>query len=408
MTAPETPGPIAAEDRILDLDILRGMALFGILAANMRGFSAPLDIYFDIVRWFHSRPDVIAQLFIDIFIQRKFVTLFSFMFGMGFAVQLTRAEAKGVPFLSFYPRRLAVLALFGILHGMLIWSGDILLTYALTGAVLLLFRKTPTKALLYPAAGIASGFFVFITGQALWRLWSHWTPPKPEEEITVQKIAAIVQIYADGSFAAMMRQNWVEWVRELRSQAFVVYALILFLLGYWVVRQGILENLKDWVPKFKKVAALCLPLGVALNAAQAILPHFYHSPRPIGIAWTQNMLDFYSGPILSAGYAAGLAVLLQNPSWRTRLTIFAAVGRMALTNYLFESIFCVTFFRLTHLYGVWGPLWDLLPTVVLFYFQLQASNWWLQRYRMGPMEWIWRGLTYGRFPALPRHVPQVV
>src|SRR5256885_15497927 len=86
-------GPITSLERILELDILRGMALFGILAANMRGFSAPVDIYFDIGRWFHSAADVWTQVFIDTFIQRKFVTLFSFMFGMGFAVQLMRAQS---------------------------------------------------------------------------------------------------------------------------------------------------------------------------------------------------------------------------------------------------------------------------------------------------------------------------
>ena len=139
----------AAAERILYIDILRGMALFGILAANMRGFDAPADVYGNIKVLFHGRADMIAQGFIDIFIQGKFVTLFSFLFGLGFAVQLTRAEARGAKFMSFYPRRLAALALFGLIHGLLIWWGDILFTYALAGTLLLLFRKRAQKTLLW-------------------------------------------------------------------------------------------------------------------------------------------------------------------------------------------------------------------------------------------------------------------
>src|SRR5580700_9279850 len=142
MTQESQPaGPVTAAERILYIDILRGMALFGILAANMRGFNAPLDLYGNIRPLFHGRADLIAQGFIDIFIQGKFVTLFSFLFGLGFAVQLSRAEERGVKFLSFYPRRLGGLALFGLIHGILIWWGDILLSYALAGTLLLFFRN---------------------------------------------------------------------------------------------------------------------------------------------------------------------------------------------------------------------------------------------------------------------------
>ncbi len=140
-----------------------------------------------------------------------------------------------------------------------------------------------------------------------------------------------------------------------------------------------------------KVAMVCLPLGIALNIGAVLIP--------LG-GWVQGMLDTYAAPVLSAGYAAALMVSLQQAAWRRRLMPFAAVGRMALTNYLAQSVVCVAFFRLTHLYGVWGPAWDLLPTVVLFGIQVWFSNWWLGRYRFGPMEWLWRGLTYGALPRL--------
>jgi uncharacterized protein len=130
-------GPVTLSERILFIDVLRGLALFGILTANMRAFNAPVDAYMHIGVLFHGRADVIAEGVVDAVFQGKFISIFSFLFGLGFAMQMSRAEARGVGFLSFYPRRLAALALFGIIHGMLIWSGDILFTYALSGTVLL-------------------------------------------------------------------------------------------------------------------------------------------------------------------------------------------------------------------------------------------------------------------------------
>src|ERR1700682_3208680 len=147
-------GPIHLSERIIFIDVLRGMALFGILAANMRGFFAPLDCYQFIGVLYHSRADVLAQGFIDAFIQGKFITIFSFLFGLGFAVQMSRAEAKGVRFMGFYPRRLLALALFGLTQGLLIWAGDVLLTYAFSGAILLLFRNRQQKTLLWWAGGL--------------------------------------------------------------------------------------------------------------------------------------------------------------------------------------------------------------------------------------------------------------
>src|SRR6516164_11299299 len=149
-------GPISLSERILFIDVLRGMALFGILAANMRGFFAPMDAYMHTGVLYHSRADLVTQAFIDIFVQGKFISIFSFLFGMGFAIQMSRAEARGARFMGFYPRRLLALALFGLIHGILIWAGDILLTYALAGAILLLFRKRKQKTLLWWAGSLIS------------------------------------------------------------------------------------------------------------------------------------------------------------------------------------------------------------------------------------------------------------
>lgn len=395
-------GPVSLSERILCIDILRGMALFGILAANMRAFFAPLDAYGNIQALFHSRADILAQAFIDIFIQGKFISIFSFLFGMGFAIQMSRAEARGVRFLSFYPRRLLALALFGLIHGLLIWAGDILLTYAFSGAILLLFRKRQQETLLWWAGSlfalpiVVSSVFL---GLYFSRFHRPWMDPKPPD---VAKYYSVINIYAHGTVRQILAQNWVEWKDALPLLLFSIYATGLFLLGMWVWRAGIVQHLEDYRPILKKVCIWCIPIGLIINlyvaTVFAIVPRGKVSPW----AWFAQVLWLPGSHILSAGYVSGLALIFFNAHRRRWLMPFAAVGRMALTDYLMQSVACTLFFYhyTTGLFGKIGPAWGLVPTVLLYSAQVVFSNWWLQRYRFGPMEWLWRGMTYGKFPAM--------
>ncbi|HWY08375.1 MAG TPA: DUF418 domain-containing protein [Candidatus Acidoferrales bacterium] len=395
-------GPVSLSEHIVFIDVLRGMALFGILAANMRAFFAPLDCYDHIGVLFHGRADVLAQIFIDGFIQGKFITIFSFLFGMGFAIQMSRAEARGARFMGFYPRRLLALALFGLIHGMLIWAGDVLLTYALSGAILLMFRNRQQKTLLWWAGSLFAVPIVvatFFLGLYYTRFRPAWMTPKPED---VQKIYAVVQIYAHGTVRQILAQNWVEWKRELPTSLFAIYAAALFLLGMWVWRAGIVQRLDEYRPVLKRVCSWCLPVGLIISlyvaVMKAILPPGVVSVR----GWSAAVLWLPGSHILAAGYASGLALLYLDEKKRRYLLPFAAVGRTALTNYLMQSVICTLFFYhyTTGLYGRIGPAIGLIPTVVLYSAQVVVSNWWLQRYRFGPMEWLWRGMTYGKFPSM--------
>jgi hypothetical protein len=200
------------------------MALFGILAANMRGFNAPSLVYGNIKPLFHGTADMIAQGFIDIFIQGKFVTLFSFLFGLGFAVQLSRAEARGARFLSFYPRRLAALALFGLIHGLLIWWGDILLSYALGGALLLLFRKKSNKFALWWAGILFSVPVLTMTGFYIAALFGHTPKGMAYKPPDMVKIHSVIDIYAHGTVVERLHENLVVWKEELPAVGFGGYA----------------------------------------------------------------------------------------------------------------------------------------------------------------------------------------
>jgi uncharacterized protein len=400
-------GPVSLSERILFIDVLRGMALFGILAANMRAFFAPLDAYGEIGVLFHSRADVLAQVFINAFIQGKFISIFSFLFGMGFAIQMSRAEARGVRFLGFYPRRLLALALFGLIHGLLIWAGDILLTYALSGAILLLFRNRQQKTLLWWAGGLfALPIVASTTFLALYfsRFRRPWMVPKPPD---VQKLYTVINIYAHGTVRQILAQNWVEWKQQLPTEFFAIYATGLFLLGMWVWRAGIVQRLAEYKSVLKRVCAWCISVGLIINGYVAIVTAVVPPGHVSLWAWFAGVLWLPGSHILAAGYASGLALIFLHEDWRRFLLPFAAVGRMALTDYLMQSALCTLFFYhyTTGLYGRIGPAMGLVPTVILYSAQVVFSNWWLQRYRFGPMEWLWRGMTYGKFPSMTKDEP---
>ncbi|HTA66819.1 MAG TPA: DUF418 domain-containing protein [Bryobacteraceae bacterium] len=399
--------PVSLSERILFIDVLRGMALFGILAANMRAFFAPLDTYGNIGVLYPGRADVLAQAFIDVFIQGKFISIFSFLFGMGFAIQMSRAEARGVRFLGFYPRRLLALALFGLIHGILIWAGDILLTYAFSGAILLLFRQRQQKTLLWWAGGLFT--LPIIIGTTILTLYftrfrQPWMQPKPPD---MKKLHEVIAIYAHGTVRQILVQNWLEWKDELPLTLFAIYAVALFLLGMWVWRAGIVQRLDEYRPVLKRVCAWCIPVGLILNIYVAVVKVVV-PPGTVSLwGWSAGLLSLSGAHILSAGYISGLALIFLHQDWRRLLLPFAAVGRMALTDYLMQSVLCTLFFYhyTTGLYGRIGPAIGLAPTVILYGAQVVFSNWWLKRYRFGPMEWLWRGLTYGKFPSMRKEEP---
>jgi uncharacterized protein len=322
-------------------------------------------------------------------------------------MQMSRAEARGVRFLGFYPRRLLALALFGLIHGLLIWAGDILLTYALSGAILLLFRKRQQKTLLWWAGGlfslpiVISSIFLAIYFS---RFRRPWMVPKPTD---LKKMYGIINIYAHGTVRQIMAQNWVEWKQQLPFELFAIYATALFLLGMWVWRAGIVQRLDEYRPVLQRVCAWCFPIGLTINIYTAGMKIFIPPDKVSVWNWSAGVLFLPGSHILSAGYVSGLALLFMHEDWRRRLLPFAAVGRMALTDYLMQSVVCTLFFYryTTGFYGRVGPALGLVPTFVLYGAQVVFSNWWLNRYRFGPMEWLWRGMTYGKFPSMHKEEP---
>jgi uncharacterized protein len=231
-----------------------------------------------------------------------------------------------------------------------------------------------------------------------------WMQPKPPD---MKKLHEVIAIYAHGTVRQILVQNWLEWKDELPLTLFAIYAVALFLLGMWVWRAGIVQRLDEYRPVLKRVCAWCIPVGLILNIYVAVVKVVV-PPGTVSLwGWSAGLLSLSGAHILSAGYISGLALIFLHQDWRRLLLPFAAVGRMALTDYLMQSVLCTLFFYhyTTGLYGRIGPAIGLAPTVILYGAQVVFSNWWLKRYRFGPMEWLWRGLTYGKFPSMRKEEP---
>ncbi len=401
--APVAMAPVQGGERIAFIDVLRGMALFGILTANMRGHNAPAAVYGSNALLFPDFANRLTQALLDVFVSGKFITLFACLFGLGFAVQMSRAEARGVSATSFYPRRLLVLAAFGVLHGALVWWGDILLVYAVMGAILMAFRERSLLTVQKWMAGVWLGLLILLLSAVVFVSVAKPEPPTTNPHRALGELQRVIAVYQSGWPPAIVAENFAAWQRYVLKDLSVLTYLPIFLFGLWVWRRGYVQNLAAHRALLARVCSLTLPLGLLLNALSEHADLWFLARSPRDPVWLPaTVADLYGTPILSLGYATGIALLLLTPTWERRLRPFAAVGRMALTNYLMQSVLCLLLFAGSGLYGRVGPLWGLVPTVLLYAAQVVFSNWWLARYRFGPMEYLWRSLTYGTLGPMRR------
>jgi uncharacterized protein len=393
---PEPLRPVSTFERLATIDILRGLALFGILAANIRGFSGPPVAYFNAQAFWPALHDQIAQTFIATFVQGKFITIFAFLFGVGFAMQFDRAVARSGKFGWTWARRQFVLLLFGLTHGLLIWFGDILLDYAIAGFFLLLFRKRRNKTLAVWAL-ICLLVMPLLATSAFVAMRLGVKIPRPPRQTA--EIAKAADVYENGTWLEVQSYRAKDAVRYNWAFFPVLFWNIqgLFLLGMLAWRKGFFRPSPESLPRYRTVMKWALFVGVTGNVAMAVIIRIL-GPSPSPTTWlgfATVPLRVIAVPALSLGYMCVVILLCHDPAWRARLRRFGAVGRTALTNYLLQSVLGTLIFYGYGLgfFGI-GPLGLLPLTVVIFTAQLFASAWWLERYRYGPVEWLWRRLTY--------------
>jgi uncharacterized protein len=410
--APVQPAPltpVAAGERILTLDVLRGIALFGVLAANIWvWFSGVIFRFPDYnAEVWSGSADGLAFLFIAFFISGKAITTFSLLFGLGFAIQMMRAEARGRSVVGHHARRLAVLLLFGAVHAVFLWYGDILATYALLGFGLLLFRRRSERTLLVWAAvllvvvPLAMGSIPVIMAAV-----NPGAGPEPATRLAemAERNALMLSLFSSGDPAQIVRGNLLmlqQWYVSPKA-LFMLTLLGIFLLGLYAGRRRIFEDPGAHRPLLRRLVVYGFAFGVAgttvMLALRSVPPEqaFELSWMPLAMA-AANALGTVP---FALGYIAAAILLLERAAWRARLMLFAPVGRMALTNYLAQSVICLSIYYAGGLIGRVGPLFGLVLALVIFPVQMAWSTWWLARYRFGPMEWLWRSLTYGRLQPM--------
>lgn len=402
--------PVAASERIALLDVLRGVALLGIFLMNIEFFSRSLlDLSTGIspglpaLSW-------LADAFVYTFVRGKFWTLFSLLFGMGFAVMLARAQAAGRPFTGVYLRRTLGLLLIGLAHGLFLWAGDILFSYAITAfALLLFFRNTPLSRLWKWGVALYGGMVLLMLLAAAGMAAMAGDPQAsadPAAAAAFESIrAAEVAAYSSGTYAEANGARLVYFLHHLGSIALLVPMVLgMFLVGAWLVRSGAMADPASRRRLFSRLAWWGGGAGLALTAwSIAISPDPVMDPAAPAAAPLVAMALHMTGSALMALAYIGIVVLAWQAGARW-LGVLAPAGRMALTHYLLQSLVGTLLFYGYGL-GLWGDVSRAGQTgivLVVFALQVAASHWWLARFRMGPVEWLWRAFTYLAWPAMRR------
>ncbi len=396
--------PVQERDRIEVIDILRGFAIFGILLVNMFSFSNTSEVWGQGIHAWDSSADKIAVLLVQFLAEAKFYTLFSFLFGWGLALQLQRAQARGAAFAPIYLRRLAILLLIGLTHAILIWSGDILVTYALVGFILFLLRNRSDRTLaIIGLIAFAFAIFIYTPGPATAIRAAYDGLVEPIRSSGFTHGGDPAQVYKFGSYADAVVRRWNDnKIGYMGMLYWAPYILSVFILGFLVSRKGVFQNLPDYLPKFRKLVWVALALGLLFNFAWV---YTAAQPGSVPDEWVRFMrrsIRTLGGFSMCVFYVSAIVLLVQNKRWHERLAPLAPVGRMALTNYLLQSLVATLFFYGYGLgfYREFGPAFGLAFTILIFFGQIKFSAWWLDHYDFGPMEWFWRTLTYrGLRPA---------
>lgn len=529
MTSSPLPSLSPANDRLDALDVLRGFALIGICIANVEFFNRPVvESGQGIPAGLHGLDWLVAFL-VAYLVSGKFWTIFSLLFGMGFALMLERARVAGRPFAPTYARRVGVLLAIGLLHHTLLWSGDILISYAAGALALMLALLAPARVLataliacivlpqvpglgllgwllapvvlaslvalylrtrqawLFPLVTIGTGLLMLLaaligasgskgddttmltavgaifTGLGLLACWRGPAEQKPLR-IGVQivlltycliaveagmrhvapaaiQVAGVSNVSNTGSLgsaqadgeplpadsgrvlryreqvarsteerAVLTQGSYPDAVamrfrqldeRMVDEVGFSVLLVGVFLIGVWFVRSRVIARAAEHKPLYRRLAIVGIPLGVGLGLLGSLIA----MGRPPGVDdgghdLAHALLSLGSLPA-ALGYIGAVMLMLHSHGALARIRLLAPFGRMALSNYLMQSlVFSLLFYA--HGMALWGIARTAQVGIALGLCALQIglSHWWLARFQYGPVEWVWRALTYLSWPPM--------
>lgn len=395
--------PVKSSERHVILDVLRGIALGGICLANFGEFSLYTFQPKEVVEAMPTaEADNIVKFIQYVFIDGKFYTLFSLLFGIGFSIIISNATKKGGNGMEIFYRRMGILLLIGLFHLLFLWAGDILILYAVIGLLLPLFRNISNRKLLLFSV-IMLLFPVVIDGFVSLFKWNLSAP-----------VISATQYFHNK--AGITEENFPVWLAEkqsyidvlkfnlagafIRMQEFIdgnraFKVLGLFLLGLYIGRNKLYANLDDNKKLLKQVVFYGFGIGLPTSVLYAWEATNGH---PFGLVG-HSIIYAISVVPLSLAYAALICLWYVKNKERKILRVLAAPGRMALTNYIMQSVFGMIIF-----YGIGlglgattGLIYVELIAAGVFLLQILYSYFWLRSFQYGPLEWVWRMLIYRKW-----------
>ena len=415
--------PVTAAERFASLDMLRGVAILGILVMNIYAFAMPFSAYTNpLLMGGTDALNMGIWFFTHILFDQKFLSIFAMMFGAGLVLMTGRAEVKGAKPAPIYFRRQFWLVLLGAVHGYLIWFGDILFAYALIGMMVYLFRKRTPRTLIIVACLLISvtplinyGMSFYMTdlkqqaeeyaaaevaGETLsdeqQEIVATWEESRAFMAPTAEDTQKDLEVHL-GGYADILAHR-VPLVASMQFFMIFIFGIwrvgALMLIGMALMKLGVFTGERD-ASFYRRLMIAGYVLGVPLTVFSAanLFAHDFDGLYNLRVGQLPN----YVGSVLVALGHIGLVMLIAKQGFMQRLmSRFASVGRMALTNYLMHSVILTTVFYGYGL-GLYGDLprsWQMVFVIAVIGLQLALSPWWLSRFRFGPVEWLWRSLTY--------------
>jgi len=393
--------PVNEAERIFSLDVLRGFALLGILPMNIQSFSMIAAAYWNPTAYgdLHG-ANLWVWVLTHVLADSKFITIFSMLFGAGIVLMTSRAEAAGRRPAALHYRRMGSLILFGILHGYLLWTGDILYAYGMCGLLVYLFRKCQSRTLILAGLMFMS-VAPAITGGHGWSS-QFWTPAR--YQATREQIWQPTPVMIDRELATMLG-SWITQMGARIGETFAVETFVfvawifwsttgLMLIGMALFKLGVFSGERS-VRFYQSLVAVALFVGLPIT--------IYGTYLDFAGGWDFRDSFFLGGQynywacVLVSGGWIGAMVLASRAAAMAPLTQrLAAVGRMAFTNYIMHTVICTTIFY-GHGLGLFGRVERVgQAAIVLLVWALQliVSPIWLGHFHYGPLEWLWRSMTY--------------
>ncbi len=390
--------PVSKKNRVEILDVIRGFAIFGIIIANIQSWSGYKFIPFDTIATlpYYDYNQTLHYLFM-FFIDTKFYTLFSLLFGIGFYLQFNKQRDNQESFMATYRKRLGFLIMFGAIHSFF-WSGDILLIYGAIGLVFVMFRNLKQKTILKLSIFF---YFIWLLYDIIFALFfpefmnypssSYKTYP----DISPSELTAIFQ---NGTFFELLQANWHNlYYRylDLIPSGRLTKVLALFLLGFYLMS---IDYFTTYARSFKLFIFFFISgvvftfISYEIGGSMAKYSHNLTNVAYKALAVTGQIL-------LALSYIHILAILDEKAFFKKFFHLFAYVGRMSFTSYLMHTLlgFLIFYPYFGGLFGTMGLVEITLLAILLYGVQIIFSYVWLKYFRFGPLEWVWRCLTYSKF-----------